>query len=426
MLENVQQHAAGNPALLVIFILSLIVIAFLVPYFLKQQRLYGRMFDFASKGSKGTAGIAVLVLVGLGIYLVTPYTEPPSDEIAIVLGNTQNTPAPSIDGDVSDAIVATMLEGRGEGSVPVAESIRFISATKQPSVISLNKNDIKLRNMSANTTNAKRDARLNIEALSEKLNGLGPVSNGANYFEAIITASRNVKEGSKIIVIGSGLSDAGDLNFSKTGILTNEDVRTKTIADLSAKYQPDDLRGYTVEFYGLGDTTTPQEPLSSIQKDIVRDVYKDAVRALGGKVTMNTRTQTGNPVATTFAVGTTDTGCGDINLIFDDEDLKFVGDMATFIDRAAATKTLAAVHDIWTNQRDTIEAIQIDGYTAHYPGAGALSQNRADAVKNALIGLGIPANTLTATGKGYGPYETDAQNRSVKVNISRDNAQCMQ
>lgn len=423
MIDNTIQHLTSKPLLGVLFIVALIVVAFSVPYFLKQKKLYGSPFDFAPQSRKVWAGIASVFVVGIGIYLMTPYVEPPSDEIAIVLGNTQNTPAPSLSGDVSEVIISTMLAHKGEDADILIDSIKFISAIKQPDVIDLD-GDVKLSGISHNNSNAKRDAKRNITAIEKKLNDLPPRDNGANYLEAIMEARNNVKSGSRIIVIGSGLSDSGDLNFSKTNLLTSEETRKRTIQEVSEKYGSDYLEDYSVEFYGLGDTTMPQEALSNIQKDIVRDLYKDIIRKLGGKVTINTRTQTGDAIATKYVVGTTDTGCGDIKLIFDDEDLKFVGDKAIFIDEASALKALSAIHNIWDKQHDTIERIQIDGYTAHYPGADTLSQERADSVKDALVRLGISSDKLTATGKGYGPYGTDAQNRTVKVNISRDNKQC--
>jgi outer membrane protein OmpA-like peptidoglycan-associated protein len=318
----------------------------------------------------------------------------------------------------------TMLKHKGETIDDLTQSIAIVSAVKQPKVIDLDASTMKLREIGNNTSNAKRDAKLNIQAIETKLNTLPPTNNGANYIEAIMEARDNVEAGSKIIVMGSGLSDSGDLNFSTGGILTGEAAREQAIELIKNKYDSDHLDGYTVEFYGLGDTSIPQEPLSSIQKGIVRDIYKDTIRALGGTVVINTNTQTGAPVTTNFAVGTTDTGCGEIKLVFDDDDLKFVGDKAIFVDQAAAIKALSSIREIWGKQQDTIEAIQIDGYTAHYPGADVLSQQRADTVKSALVGLGVASDKVTAKGRGFGPYETDTQNRTVKVNISRSSLQC--
>lgn len=88
MIDNTIQHLTSKPLLGVLFIVALIVVAFSVPYFLKQKKLYGSPFDFAPQSRKVWAGIASVFVVGIGIYLMTPYVEPPSDEIAIVLGNT--------------------------------------------------------------------------------------------------------------------------------------------------------------------------------------------------------------------------------------------------------------------------------------------------------------------------------------------------
>lgn len=423
-MENIVEHASKQIPLVVLFAIAAIIIAVSLPYFLQQRKLYGTMFEFASQGRKVLTGLACVVFLGLGVYAMTPYVEPPSDEIAIVLGNTQNTPAPSISGSVSDAVVATMLKHKGDEISKLTSSIKIVSATKNPEVIDLDVSELKLRKVGNNTANAKRDARLNIEAIEKKINGLAPADNGANYLEAIMEAKDNVGENSRIIVIGSGLSDSGLINFSKSSLLTSEDARKKALSDIQDNYSSNRLQGYTVEFYGLGDTTTPQESLSSIQKGIVRDFYRDAIRKLGGEVTINTDTQTGPSVKTIYVVGTTDTGCGDIKLVFDDDDLKFVGDRAVFIDEAAAVKSLSTIKDLWLDQKDTIEHIQIDGYIAHHPTASTLSQDRADAVKKTLVGLGITSEKITATGQGFGPYETDAQNRTVKVNISRNNQQC--
>lgn len=423
-MDNITQHVASNPLLVIVFAVALLIVVLAVPYFNRQRKIYGSMFEFASNARKVSAGVSSALLLGIAFYAMTPYVAPPSSEMAIVLGNTQNSPAPSVSDDVSTAIRGTMLMHKGDEADSMAESIKVISAIKHPEVIDLGVSGLKLKKIGNNSSNAKRDADSNIVAIEAKLNGLGPTDSGANYLEAIFEAADNVEKGSKIVVIGSGLSDSGDLNFSKTNILTNEDARSALIKSIKDKYGSDYLEDYEIEFYGLGDTTAPQEALSNIQKGIIRDIYETVIRKLGGKVKINTKTQTGASIKSDYVVGTTDTGCGDIDLIFDDDDLKFVGDQATFVDKQAAVESLSTIKDLWGKQRDTIESIRIDGYTAHYPGADSLSQERADAVKQALADLGVSADKMTASGQGFGPYELDAQNRTVKVNISRNSDQC--
>lgn len=424
MMDNISQHLTEKPILIAILAISLLVVMSSIPYFINQKRLYGTMFQFASTGRKFTAGLSAIALGFVALVLLTPYTPPPSTEIAIVIGNTQNTPTPSLTSEISDTIESTMLLYKGKSTAELKDGIKVISAVKEPEVINFSTVDLNLKDIGLNNSNAKRDASINIQEIEGKIKELTPNNNGANYLEAIIAAKNNIEKGSKIIVIGSGLSDSGDLNFSKNSILTNSRVREEAIDNISDKYSSTYLEDYHVEFYGLGDTTDPQMALSSVQKDLVRSIYEEAITRMGGSVSINTSTLAGPAVKTTYLVGTTDTGCGDVKLIFDDEDLKFIPDQAAFIDEVAAMETLSTIRELWDNQRDMIELIQIDGYTAHYPGAETLSQERADTVKSALSHLGVPTEKMNATGQGYGPYEEDSQNRKVNVNISRNNQQC--
>lgn len=424
-MNNLTQHFSHRPILLVLFCISLILFVASIPYFVKQGKLYGSFFGYASKSRKSIAGVALVVTVGIALYSLTPYTAPAAKEIALVLGNTQNTPSPQAASEyVSKAIEETLLQHKGEDVKDLAQSIKIISTVKHPKVIDLDPSELKLRKIGNNDSNAKRAAKINAQAIIDKMNTLVSTENGANYFEAILEAKNNVHEGSKIIVIGSGLSDDGILNFSKTNILTNEEDRRNAIQEIKKEYRYDYLNGYTIAFFGLGDTVTPQEPLSNKQKQIVRDIYQKSISTIGGTASVETNTLVGDAVKTNYVVGTTDTGCGDIGLVFDDDSLKFVSDKAVFKDPAAAKNSLISIKNLWDSYGDTIQLIQVDGYIAHYPGPDNLSQQRADSVKSVLLEFGVPAAKITATGRGFGPYEQDIQNRIVKVTVGRSSDQC--
>ena len=423
-MDNLIQHMSHNPTLLVVLVIAVLIIAICVPYFMGQQKRYGTLFTFASTSRKVFAGGSILALLGILIYGLTPYVSPPTDEIAIVIGNTQNTPSPQLTGELLETVENTLLQHKGDDAPELVDSIKIISAIKNPEVINISSSELKLKEIGNNNSNAKRNAQANVKALEEKINTLTPTDNGANYLEAILKARDNVEEGSKIVVIGSGLSDSGDLDFSKSKFLTNKDARTAAIEKIQKKYSSDYLDTYNVEFYGLGDTTTPQEALPTKQKEIVRDFYKDIIRKLGGTVDIKTKTLVGTSVATTYVVGTTDTGCGDVGLIFDDTNLKFVSNKATFVDEAAAKASLSTIKSLWDEYSDTVQSIQVDGYIAKFVGQETLSQPRADLVKSVLVEMGIPASKINASGRGVGPYQNDAQNRMVKINISRNNDVC--
>lgn len=421
-MNNFVEHITHQPVLGIVLVLSFLVVLYVLPYFLNQKKIYGSYFDFATTSKKRTGGFSFLLFVCLGIYMMTPYVSPPSEQIALIVGNTQNTPAPKISSDLSDEIEKTLLQHKGKDTDVLAGSIKIISAVKQPEVAELDIHG--LRKIGNNTSNAKRSAKLNLKVIEKQVQNMQPTNHGANYVEAILTARDNVDEGSKIIVIGSGLSDSGDLNFSKNNLLTSEEARNNALNKIKEKYGRDYLEGYSVVFHGLGDTTEPQQPLSNKQKTIVRNTYAEMVRRLGGTVETKTQTLVGAAVDTKYDVGETDTGCGNIGLIFDDDNLKFVSDQALFTDPSSAKSSLSSVKTIWDKYSGTIQSIQVDGYIAHYAGPDSLSQQRADLVKQSLVSLGVPASKITAAGKGFGPYEIDAQNRIVKVNIDRDSDQC--
>lgn len=423
-MENLTQHFTNQPVLFLVALASLLLAISSVPYFIAQHKRYGSATAYASKNRKRVTAASALIFIGLLMYGLTPYVEPPTGQIAVVLGNTQNTPRPVLAQEIADAIEGTMLVHKGADAYELVDSIKIVSATAKPKVVELDVTELKLREIGNNNSNAKRAAHINVKAIQDYVNTLAPTDNGSNYLEAIKLAKDNLDEGSKIVVIGSGLSDNGDLNFSKTGILTNEEQRDEVIQKIREKNGSDYLRGYSVMFYGLGDTTPPQEALPIAQKNVVRTIYKTVVRSLGGDVDVSTKTLTGEPIATKYIVGTTDTGCGDIGLIFDDTSLKFIANQPTFIDGSVAKNTLMTVKERWDKYKDTIETIQVDGYIAHYAGTDTLSQPRADQVKKTLVELGIPADKITATGRGFGPFEQDAQNRMVKVTISRDSELC--
>lgn len=423
-MNNLTQHFSHQPVLVVSFGIALIALAMSVPYFLKQNRLYGSYFDFASKNRKIIAVFSVLMILVIMIFSFTPYVEPATGELAIVLGNTQNTPRPQVSQYISGVIEGTLLQHKGAEADELVDSIKIISAVKHPEVIDLDASELKLRKIGNNGSNAKRAAKIDAQAIVGKINNLAPTENGANYLESILEAKNNVAEGSKIIVIGSGLSDDGILNFSRKNILTNDESRKNAIREVKKEYGHDYLDSYSIAFFGLGDTSIPQEPLSNKQKQIVRDIYRNSVGGIGGDVDINTKTLVGKAVQTDHVVGTTDTGCGDIDLVFDDDNLKFVSDQAMFKNPSAAKESLGSIKKLWDSYSEVIQSIQVDGYIAHYAGPDNLSQQRADLVRDSLVEQGVPASKVGSTGRGFGPYQQDVQNRIVKVTISRNSDQC--
>lgn len=395
--------------------------------------MYGTL-SFMGPFAKALGAIAAVLVAVQAVQLSKPYVTPPTGQLAIVLGNTQNSPAPRLGTGITALLQETMLLHQGEDAQDVAAAFAFVSATANPEVVPVMTADDSFVNLSINDARAERDVRKNLQVIQRRLSELAPTNNGANYLEAVLVASQNVDPETNILVLGSGLSDSGDLDFAHDNLLTSEPARSKAIDRLADKYGAGYLGGATVSFAGLGDTAYPQVSLTSKQKDIVRDVYKRAVLALGGRVDIDKKSLVGDAINTDYTVDATDTGCGPLARTFTEDSVKFVGDQATYVDPEAAAHALKAVVQIYEHQPDLITRIKIDGFVANpsqaprpSPGYQTLSLDRAQAVLSSLVELGIPAGKLHAEGKGFGPHNDPNRlelDRMVRVTIDRDNPDC--
>ncbi len=425
MLNNWIENLSASPFKMVALLVTLGALLVASIMLVQSRRDYGTI-RYASPAVKWGAGMASALLVAQAAWLAQPYETPPAGEIAVVLGNTQNTPNPQLRSDVSLLIEKTMLLHKGEKVDEFLDSISLVSAAGSPTVVPLDAEELGLVDMSVNDTRAKRDARNNVQAIERHVRGLTPTENGVDYLEAIFLAKQNAGPGTNIVVVGSGLSDSGELDFAHTQLLHDENTQAETVDRIAEEYGRTYLASQSLTFTGLGDTVPPQEPLAARQKDVVRELYEEAVTGLGGKVSVDTKSLTGDSVRTDFTVSTTDTGCGDVNLRFGEESVKFVSNEATFIEPKKARKALQRVADIFDKNPSAVKLIRVVGYIAHVQANDptVLSGARARTVRDELQSLGIPARKLRARGKGYGPYKIPTEDRMVRISISRDTPNC--
>ncbi|MDR2083243.1 MAG: hypothetical protein LBP35_06610 [Candidatus Ancillula trichonymphae] len=102
-----------------------------------------------------------------------------------------------------------------------------------------------------------------------------PNTNGADYLEVILEASNNVKDvhSPLIIVIGSGLSDSGILDFTSGNLLARNPEKVTEQLISSGKIKEDHLKGITVLLSGFGQTVAPQQALGNTERDDLIDIY---------------------------------------------------------------------------------------------------------------------------------------------------------
>ncbi len=441
LMESFVENLSGQPVMAVILAVVVIVTVISLIQIVKQWKLYG-MVEYISKVWMIFTAVGVVAMGGAFFKLSQPYTPPPSNSLAIVIGNTANSPKAELGKDVIDRISDTLMMHRGEDPEEFIDSISIIEADGEPFVVDLDTS--KMKSISENGTQAKKNVAVNVAEIKKQVSEVVPKTSGANYLEAIVTAYDEVagmsddETGSpNIIVIGSGLSDTGALNFATSGILTMSDEakEDQILSDATEEYK-DALKGANITFYGLGDVTAPQKKLTNPQRKALRDIYKKLVSGNMGarKPRIVTVSMTGESVENKYTVNPTDTECKNFDLTFDDSKLKFDGEATTFSNLGEANKSLGQVVQIYNDNKDAIKQITIEGYTAHYTSRHEnLAGDRANAVRDYLIGKGLPSDKISAIGKGYGPFEysnneshddTDSRNRMIKVIIERNAQEC--
>ena len=160
-----------------------------------------------------------------------------------------------------------------------------------------------------------------------------------------------------------------------------------------------------VVFTGLGDTAPPQQPLPAPARTVLVALWTKIVESAGGKTDVkqaplpSTRPRDGLPPVTIVPVAAQSIGPLPAVTVLRDGTVGFVPDQAVLKDPAAARAVLA----------DYAKAIK-DGRRALLTGTTAsdgtpeyrrqLSEKRAGAVRDLLVGLGAPADRISTRGLG--------------------------
>ena len=201
--------------------------------------------------------------------------------IFLVVGNTANSPKPSLgnDSEMSSLIQRSIVKYN-------SIDIEIISAATDKSTETISSK----KNKSQSISEYKEISKDTINKIKNAI-AKAPKANGATYFEAIVKAGRaaasaNKKDNgdSKIIIIGSGLSDGGVLDFAENGLLyrTATDIVSSLnkINQLDGKY----LDGVTLEWYGIGQTMEPQDSLSPADIQNLQQIYGKVFQELGAEI----------------------------------------------------------------------------------------------------------------------------------------------
>lgn len=357
------------------------------------------------------------------------------DELVIVAGNTKNTPAPDLDftqGELYD-ILGGVFYNAERGATP---NISIISVAGSNHTIEYTANHKVAQNIIASNNELKK--------LGKELNKAiktSPSESGADYLGAILEANNIISNTSKnpmILVVGSGYSDSGALNFASGEIFNLYWQNTNNITQtLSQNRQTKEgvLNEITIYWYNLGDTVAPQASLN-VYKEDAKEIYKLALEYLGaGKISLNN--YTGIPADATSV----DSGYSVQQVYVDElkvgdtfnvnEDVgRFYPDKAVLINASEVKEKLASFSKHFNPNGST--KLKLTGYIAYCIDEGQLGLSRANTIKSILLELGIPENKVEAHGERGSPPESnnesytcrsslpETERRTVKIEVVKD------
>ena len=220
----------------------------------------------------------------------------------------------------------------------------------------------------------------------------------------------------KVLVIGSGLSDGGILNFAKNDLLfRNTDEIIKGMEDAGALSR--NLSGVQITWYGIGQVTSPQDNLNDKDLEAIKEIYRSVLENKGAKISFDDSIRSSGTIENnrhTVAITKVSDGIGPF--IFDDKVLPFKGSSAEFNNEKAAEKTLEQV--VEAANKYSRKTVVITGYMAPDSCDGnadtSLAEARANRVKNYLKSK-IKNNIEVVNGGVYQPEVSVCDSRNKRI-----------
>jgi OOP family OmpA-OmpF porin len=315
--------------------------------------------------------------------------------LAIAVGDRSNVPAIEY-----PQLLAPLLEATASAS----KQISVIRIDGQPKIFLPPVFQSSAQNSSAR--NSDMDTYLNT-TINPILTLRGEVSAKvpqADVLTALNLAASATSPGGNIVLIDSGLQTVAPLDYTKPGLLMSPpgDV----VSFLRHEHLLPNLSGRHVLLAGFGYTAIPQQPLNEAQRDNVIDQWEAIIKAGGGcaqvdSVANTSAAQPGLPVVSAVVPPPTPSfgNCG-IFVLADAGSVGFIVGTANFRNPLAAESTL---RELAAKLKRGTEHIKLIGSTSTEGGDAInnpLSLYRAEAIKNALVSLGIAATRITAIGNG--------------------------
>lgn len=365
--------------------------------------------------------ISIIIMLACVIALVSTLAgctvdvaKAPAEKAAVcyVIANTANSKGLNFNSPlVQDTVYSTV---RNYGFIAV------VNADGNPEIVHAASYDLDDKYKSASKEKLDMDARSKATNIVLSMQSIVADDPEIDYLESLRLAVRTLSslsgyDSKRIVLIGTGLSTAGVMNFSNNLI----SAEPETVVNLlKEKSEIPDFTGITVYSQQLGDVAAPQQELTSVQRIKLEKIYGGIVETGGGSFIYNDIIA--NPVDETKQYPSVtpvnlpaDTPISFEEVIFEEdnifeepvflteEKIGFVADKAVFLNPDEANEILQPVAEYLVKHPSV--SIVLAGTTAGDKDSDftlSLSRQRAETVKNALVELGVSADKIIAIGLG--------------------------
>ena len=300
--------------------------------------------------------------------------------------------------------------------------ISLVNADGIPDVVFASSFDIEDKYKNASTE------RLDMDALAKTTNLIAGMQSviaddpEVDYMAALNLAVRTLSslegyDSKTIVVIGTGLSTSGVLNFQNNLISADPSMIVELLKE---KDEIPNFTGIRVYFQQLGDVAAPQQTLNSTQRNTLQRIYGGIVEAGSGTFAYNdiianpvnegisypAVTPVKLPADTPISFNPEVLDSKDTENVLTDpvflteEQVTFIGDKAEYLYPEDAQSVLKPIADFLKGNDVTILLCGTTAGDTNSTYTMELSQARAEAVKQTLVDLGVDPSRIVAVGLG--------------------------
>jgi len=348
------------------------------------------------------------------------------DKIAIVTGNTKNTPIPELSKTASKYLTNSIVKNRDKLTIDIYSASSLHNKIRYTyNGIGREEDTVEKLVEVVNTTRSEIDNAIKAE----------PSANGAEYIETILRSAKALKGNAEkedkllMIVYGSGLSDGGLLNFAAGDPLHSDISEIITALSKSKELSEDRLSGITILWTNIGEVVNPQSQLTESERHNLEEIYRTVLEEMGAKVLdFDIVDSEDNSIKTNYTIKLINTKgvpcvwCEGKELLNDD--LGFGANQWRISNETMALEKLAPL--IAELKSNSNEIVTITGYAARDGHCGEfgksdIPQKRADYIKELLMRNGIASERIITRNGGHGTRANECESGSYNETLAQRN-----